>query len=128
MNQWLNDSIQQDVIDQPRRSNERRHRDQRALGRAGHRIEGFAIDDLKIIQPHLGLPLEDIERGGDEPGGVALDVFKQEPEVWLDYFEIVDRETLDPVASTANGALVAVAAFVGTTRLIDNLVLGVGSQ
>jgi len=53
----------------------------------------------------------------------ALDVFKQEPEVRLDYFEIVDRETLDPVASTSQGALVAVAAFVGATRLIDNVVL-----
>jgi len=53
----------------------------------------------------------------------ALDVFKQEPEVRLDYFEIVDCETLDPVANTSKGALVAVAAFVGTTRLIDNIVL-----
>ena len=53
----------------------------------------------------------------------ALDVFKEEPAVRLDYFEIVDRETLDPVADTSKGALVAVAAFVGTTRLIDNIVL-----
>jgi len=53
----------------------------------------------------------------------ALDVFKEEPEVRLDYFEIVDRETLAPLANTSKGALVAVAAFVGTTRLIDNIVL-----
>ena len=53
----------------------------------------------------------------------ALDVFKEEPEVRLDYFEIVDCETLDPIANTSKGALVAVAAFVGTTRLIDNIVL-----
>ncbi|HYN14216.1 MAG TPA: pantoate--beta-alanine ligase [Terriglobales bacterium] len=53
----------------------------------------------------------------------ALEVFREEPEVRLDYFEIVDTETLDPVADTSQGALVAVAAFVGTTRLIDNIVL-----
>jgi len=53
----------------------------------------------------------------------ALDVFKEEPEVRLDYFEIVDRDSLDPAANTSKGALVAVAAFVGTTRLIDNIVL-----
>ena len=53
----------------------------------------------------------------------ALDVFKEEPEVRLDYFEIVDRETLGPVADISQGALVAVAAFVGATRLIDNVVL-----
>jgi pantoate--beta-alanine ligase len=58
----------------------------------------------------------------------ALDVFKGEPEVRLDYFEIVDRETLDPVANTSKGALVAVAAFVGTTRLIDNIVLHGNAQ
>jgi len=54
---------------------------------------------------------------------VALEVFKEEPEVRLDYFEIVDRDTLDPAADISKGALVAVAAFVGTTRLIDNIVL-----
>ncbi len=53
----------------------------------------------------------------------ALEVFEQEPAVRLDYFEIVDRDTLDPVANTSQGALVAVAAFVGSTRLIDNIVL-----
>lgn len=42
----------------------------------------------------------------------------------LDYFEIVDPDTLDPVKEIAQPILVAVAAFVGTTRLIDNVVLG----
>jgi pantoate--beta-alanine ligase len=45
-------------------------------------------------------------------------------DVRLDYFEIVDPETLDPVEDVSGGALVAVAAFVGSTRLIDNVVLG----
>jgi len=58
----------------------------------------------------------------------ALEAFKGEPEVRLDYFEIVDRDTLDPVANTSKGALVAVAAFVGTTRLIDNIVLHAAAQ
>ena len=46
----------------------------------------------------------------------------QEPGVRLDYLEIVHPETLDPV-KVASGALVAVAGFVGGTRLIDNVVL-----
>jgi pantoate--beta-alanine ligase len=50
-------------------------------------------------------------------------VFAEEPGVRLDYFEIVDWETLEPVADVSPGALVAVAAFVGTTRLIDNILL-----
>jgi pantoate--beta-alanine ligase len=44
--------------------------------------------------------------------------------VRLDYFEIVDPQTLDAVEDISGGALVAVAAFVGSTRLIDNLLLG----
>lgn len=53
----------------------------------------------------------------------AQRVFREEPAVRVDYVEIVDTETLDPVADVSGGALVAVAAFVGTTRLIDNVVL-----
>lgn len=50
-------------------------------------------------------------------------VMAEEPAVKLDYFEIVDRETLDPVSDVSRGALVAVAAYVGNTRLIDNVVV-----
>jgi len=41
----------------------------------------------------------------------------------LDYFEIVDPETLEPVDAVNKRVLVAVAAFVGNTRLIDNILL-----
>lgn len=53
----------------------------------------------------------------------AKEVFVTEPAVRLDYFEIVDPDSLDPVNDVSKGALVAVAAFVGTTRLIDNILL-----
>jgi pantoate--beta-alanine ligase len=44
--------------------------------------------------------------------------------VRLDYFEVVDPDTLDPVVDLSRGALVAVAAYVGGTRLIDNVLVG----
>lgn len=50
-------------------------------------------------------------------------VMAEESAVKLDYFEIVNRETLDPVSGVFNGALIAVAAYVGSTRLIDNIVV-----
>jgi pantoate--beta-alanine ligase len=53
----------------------------------------------------------------------AKEVFAREPRVVLDYFEIVDPDTLDPVERISQKTLVAVAAYVGSTRLIDNLVL-----
>ena len=46
-----------------------------------------------------------------------------EPSVRLDYLEIVDPDSLDPVTEISRPTLVAVAAYVGTTRLIDNVVL-----
>ncbi len=51
------------------------------------------------------------------------ELFAQQPSVRIDYFEIVNPDTLDALGNTAAGALVAVAAYVGTTRLIDNVVL-----
>lgn len=50
-------------------------------------------------------------------------VIAEEPAARLDYFAIVDPNTLDPVADITRGALVAVAAYFGTTRLIDNILL-----
>ncbi len=53
----------------------------------------------------------------------ALAVLATEPAAKLDYLEIVHPDTLDPLDDLAQGALVAVAAFFGSTRLIDNLLL-----
>jgi pantoate--beta-alanine ligase len=52
------------------------------------------------------------------------EAFAAEGSVRLDYFELVDPDTLDPVEDISGGALAAVAAFVGSTRLIDNILLG----
>jgi pantoate--beta-alanine ligase len=49
--------------------------------------------------------------------------FAAERAVRLDYFEIVNPDSLDPVEDISCGALAAVAAYVGTTRLIDNILL-----
>ncbi|MGH9677603.1 MAG: pantoate--beta-alanine ligase [Candidatus Acidiferrum sp.] len=53
-------------------------------------------------------------------------VLAEEPAVRLDYLEMVNPETLEPVALMEARAqtLVAVAAYVGKTRLIDNILLG----
>ncbi|HEX7287562.1 MAG TPA: pantoate--beta-alanine ligase [Candidatus Angelobacter sp.] len=50
-------------------------------------------------------------------------VMAEESSVRLDYLEIVSPETLDPVMEIGRSALIAVAAYVGTTRLIDNIVV-----
>ncbi|MGH9586895.1 MAG: pantoate--beta-alanine ligase [Acidobacteriaceae bacterium] len=47
-------------------------------------------------------------------------VLATEPTVRVDYCRVVDPDTLEDLADVSGGALIAVAAFVGTTRLIDN--------
>ena len=49
--------------------------------------------------------------------------FTKEAAVRLDYLEIVDPETLEPRLSVSDRSLIAVAGFVGSTRLIDNILL-----
>jgi pantoate--beta-alanine ligase len=65
----------------------------------------------------------DGERSAAKLISAAKEVFGSEPHVVLDYFEIVDPDTLDPVERISQRTLVAVAARVGATRLIDNVVL-----
>ena len=65
--------------------------------------------------------------GGEKDAGkllaVALRILQEEPAAQVDYCRIVDPDTLEDVDYVGDGALVAVAARVGTTRLIDNLLL-----
>ncbi len=63
------------------------------------------------------------ERSAAKLISAANGVLAREPQVRLDYFEVVDPETLEPVEGISQRTLVAIAAYVGSTRLIDNLVL-----
>lgn len=64
---------------------------------------------------------QDGERSVDRLRGVARAVM--EGDVGIQYIEIVDPDTLEPVAAARPGCVLAVAAFVGETRLIDNVIL-----
>lgn len=50
-----------------------------------------------------------------------MKVLAEDKAVRLDYAAVVDPRTLLPLADTSCGALIAVAAWVGSTRLIDNV-------
>jgi pantoate--beta-alanine ligase len=73
------------------------------------------------------LRVQELAEEGERDAGRLLaagrEKFAQEKSVRLDYFELVDPDTLDPVENVSSGALVAVAAYVGGTRLIDNILL-----
>jgi len=65
--------------------------------------------------------IESGEREAARLVAAGREVIETEAGVRMDYFEIVNPDTLDAVNDVSNGVLVAVAAYVGTTRLIDNL-------
>ena len=64
---------------------------------------------------------------GERSAGRLIDLarheFSTQPEVRIDYIEAVDWSSLLPVETATPGTLFAVAAWVGQTRLIDNVIL-----
>lgn len=67
------------------------------------------------------------ERSSQKLIAGAQDVFAEEPSVRIDYVSIVDPDTLEDIPDVHGAALAAVAAFVGSTRLIDNVLLMAGT-
>lgn len=64
---------------------------------------------------------------GEQNAARLIEAGKQivadEPGAKLDYLEIIDPNTLEPLTDVSRGGLVAIAAWFGTTRLIDNMLL-----
>jgi pantoate--beta-alanine ligase len=63
------------------------------------------------------------ERQAETLVQAGIQVLKASDGVRVDYLAIVDANTLLPVTSAETGTLVAVAAYIGATRLIDNFVV-----
>jgi len=79
-----------------------------------------------ILHRSLELAERDF-RGGERIAAklisAARELLVSEPLVRVDYLDIVDPDSLDPVERISGKALIAIAAYVGTTRLIDNIIL-----
>lgn len=71
--------------------------------------------------------VEQGERQAEKLIAAAGGEISREPRVRLDYFQVVDPDTLLPVSSIAGLTLLAVAAFLGRTRLIDNILVSPAS-
>jgi pantoate--beta-alanine ligase len=78
-----------------------------------------------ILSRALQAVRESIDAGetrASELVNIARKTFRVEPEVRVDYIAAVDWATLEPESKIVSGSLFAIAAYVGSTRLIDNLV------
>ncbi|MEB3224301.1 MAG: bifunctional pantoate--beta-alanine ligase/(d)CMP kinase [Synechococcus sp.] len=63
------------------------------------------------------------ERKAESLIAAAKEVIARCPGVQLQYLELVDPETLAPLPMVQKSGLLAIAAYVGQTRLIDNTML-----
>lgn len=79
-----------------------------------------------ILSKSLRLGREAIENGEDNPQRV-INIIKEnlstEPLARIDYVEIVDFENIQRVEKIEGETLVAIAVYIGKTRLIDNFII-----
>jgi pantoate--beta-alanine ligase len=52
---------------------------------------------------------------------LARRIINEAPLARIDYVDLVDSETLQPIETVNSNALIAVAVYFGKTRLIDNI-------
>lgn len=89
--------------------NQRLTAEQRAIAPALYRALCAAAERIRC-----GARVEPVKEA-------ALAELGRHPEIRVEYFEVVDPAELQPVIEVHGPALVALAAWVGGTRLIDNV-------
>ncbi len=69
---------------------------------------------------------QSMAQNGERSGKVITDAMRklisEEPMARIDYVQMVDRDSIEPVDFIEGPVLVAIAVYIGTTRLIDNFV------
>jgi pantoate--beta-alanine ligase len=103
-----------------------REHDGLALSSRNTYLDADARQAATILSGALYLASESVVRGQRDAAAVRqliVDTVANVPEVHLDYVEVVDAATLEPVTELTTDTLVALAAFVGKARLIDNVTI-----
>ena len=60
------------------------------------------------------------ERNADALLQAMQTIISEAPDARIDYIAIVDAETLEPLSTVRHNTVIALAVYIGTTRLIDN--------
>lgn len=67
--------------------------------------------------------VEDGEKDAAKVKKTITDIIEKEPLAKIDYVEVVDWNTLEPVEKIDGPILTAIAVYIGKTRLIDNFIV-----
>jgi len=77
-----------------------------------------------VLHQALGAAANAREKSAGDVIAVARKVINEAPLARIDYVELVDVETLQPVERSGPNSVLVLAVFFGKTRLIDNIRLG----
>jgi len=84
--------------------------------------------EQRLIAPLLYQALCEAERliqtssySASEVRDIAIKILTQTPVIRIEYLEVVDPATLQPVDTFSRGVIVAAAVWLGQVRLIDNV-------
>jgi pantoate--beta-alanine ligase len=95
-----------------------------AMSSRNERLSAAERRVAPVLYAGLRAALRRMEQGEREVRWVreaALEVIEQEQLVRLEYLEVVDARTMQPVSRVEGPVRVAVAAWLGKVRLIDNV-------
>jgi pantoate--beta-alanine ligase len=103
-----------------------REEDGLALSSRNKYLNAGERENATVLFKSLQLAKKMVKQGIKNPELVKNHMetfFHQTENASLDYIAIVDRENLSPVSEIQNDTLIAVAVYIGSTRLIDNLLI-----
>src|SRR5690606_19222807 len=106
-----------------------READGLALSSRNAYLDAAARAEAAASPAALRAALAGFREGEADPAalaGAARAVLDVHPGLAAEYIAIVDPATLEPVARAGEDTVLAIAARVGSTRLIDNVILGQG--
>jgi len=103
-----------------------RETDGLAMSSRNRRLSAEERDEVKLIYQTLSIVKENYQLSTIADLKKLVEVaFKLSALIKLDYFEIVDSETLQPIAAfdTGRSAVACIAVQLQTVRLIDNVII-----
>src|SRR5437868_4205331 len=80
--------------------------------------------EAPVLRKALVAAKNSSKKCANEVVDLAQENINEAPLARIDYVDLVDAETLQPIDSVKPNSLLAVAVYFGKTRLIDNILLG----
>lgn len=103
-----------------------REKDGLAMSSRNKYLSGAERQDAVVLSQALSAAKAMVERGEKDPK-LVIDamgsMIKVKPSAKVDYIAIVDPDTLEEVRTIEKPVLIALAVYIGKTRLIDNIIL-----